>query len=322
VRVPELSVVTARPDVGVHARTPRVREGGFPERIAGAEVYPERVRRPELEDVIPLVVGSVVERSRRRRSGARPERGRLHADPAEVPARPEQERTVAAHRDPADADPVQVRSRHRGGNGLAQHHRAPASVGAVVPVAVVSTVEQQDLGGSEPEPCQSIEERLAQELGRASALAVKEDEKPLPVLLRHDEHLVQVAVDQPAVQREADEPCSAGRVVAGAVRAADRNRDEGGYGQRMSKAAEWLREERRKVLGDWVAFCLGCGAARRWFEEFEAELPAGCPQCGGEVLRRCRACGAPFSSIAVVDCEVCGEPVRPNELFGSKIRRG
>ena len=41
----------------------------------------------------------------------------------------------------------------------------------------------------------------------------------------------------------------------------------------VGKASDWLREERRKVLGDWVAFCLGCGAARRWFEQFEAELP-------------------------------------------------
>ena len=89
----------------------------------------------------------------------------------------------------------------------------------------------------------------------------------------------------------------------------------------MPKAADWLREERRKVLGDWVAFCLGCGAARRWFEEFEAEVPETCPQCGGEVLRRCQACGAAFSSLAVVDCEQCGAPVRPNQLFGSKIRR-
>ncbi len=28
----------------------------------------------------------------------------------------------------------------------------------------------------------------------------------------------------------------------------------------MGKASDWLREERRKVLGDWVAFCLQCGA--------------------------------------------------------------
>ena len=89
----------------------------------------------------------------------------------------------------------------------------------------------------------------------------------------------------------------------------------------MAKAADWLREERRKILGDWVAFCLGCGAARRWFEEFEADVPETCSQCGGELLRRCKGCGAPFSSIAVVDCEECGAPVRADELFGSKIRR-
>ncbi len=89
----------------------------------------------------------------------------------------------------------------------------------------------------------------------------------------------------------------------------------------MGKASDWLREERRKVLGDWVAFCATCGAAWRWFEEFEAAVPDTCPQCGGEVLRRCRSCGAPFSSLAVVDCEECGRAVRPNELFGAPIRR-
>jgi predicted amidophosphoribosyltransferase len=89
----------------------------------------------------------------------------------------------------------------------------------------------------------------------------------------------------------------------------------------MGKASDWLREERRKVLGDWVAFCLSCGAAQRWFEEFEAEMPDRCVQCGGELLRRCPSCEAPFSSIATVVCESCGKPVRENELFGSKIRR-
>ena len=42
----------------------------------------------------------------------------------------------------------------------------------------------------------------------------------------------------------------------------------------MGKASDWLREERRKTLGDWVSFCLACGHAQRYFEEFEAELPA------------------------------------------------
>ena len=47
----------------------------------------------------------------------------------------------------------------------------------------------------------------------------------------------------------------------------------------MGKAADWLREERRKTLGDWVAVCLNCGFAQRYFEEWEDELPAACPQC-------------------------------------------
>jgi hypothetical protein len=89
----------------------------------------------------------------------------------------------------------------------------------------------------------------------------------------------------------------------------------------MGKAADWLREERRKVLGDWVAFCLDCGAARRWFEQFEAEVPEHCAQCGGVMRRRCPACQTPISSTFAVDCEHCGEALRPAELFGSRIRR-
>jgi len=89
----------------------------------------------------------------------------------------------------------------------------------------------------------------------------------------------------------------------------------------VGKAADWLREERRKVLGDWVAVCLECGGARRWFERFEADVPKRCPECGGEVLRRCPSCDAPFSSVFAVDCETCGAALRPPELFGTSIRR-
>jgi predicted nucleic acid-binding Zn ribbon protein len=89
----------------------------------------------------------------------------------------------------------------------------------------------------------------------------------------------------------------------------------------VGKASDWLREERRKVLGDWVAVCLKCGAGRRWFEQFESEVPAECPECGGELLRRCKECGAAFSSIAAVDCESCGAALRPATLFGAPIRR-
>jgi predicted RNA-binding Zn-ribbon protein involved in translation (DUF1610 family) len=89
----------------------------------------------------------------------------------------------------------------------------------------------------------------------------------------------------------------------------------------MGRAADWLREERRNVLGHWAAVCLSCGAARRWFEEFESEVPDRCPECGGTMLRRCPACSAPFSSVFAVDCESCGGQLRPAELFGSPIRR-
>ncbi|HEX9350553.1 MAG TPA: hypothetical protein VF877_04710, partial [Gaiellaceae bacterium] len=88
----------------------------------------------------------------------------------------------------------------------------------------------------------------------------------------------------------------------------------------MGKASDWLREERRKVLGDWVAFCTRCGAAQRWFEEFEDAVARECPQCGGEMLRRCPSCDAAFSSVFAVTCESCGAQLRPNELFGGPIR--
>jgi predicted nucleic acid-binding Zn ribbon protein len=89
----------------------------------------------------------------------------------------------------------------------------------------------------------------------------------------------------------------------------------------MGKASDWLREERRKTLGDWVAFCLTCGFAQRYFEEWADELPAECPQCGGEMCAQCPACGARFSSVFAVDCESCGAALRPAEQLGVPIRR-
>jgi predicted nucleic acid-binding Zn ribbon protein len=89
----------------------------------------------------------------------------------------------------------------------------------------------------------------------------------------------------------------------------------------MGKASDWLREERRKTLGDWVAFCLACGFAQRYFEEWAEELPARCPDCGGEIRSRCPRCGARFSSAFAVHCEACGGPLRAAEAFGGQIRK-
>ena len=89
----------------------------------------------------------------------------------------------------------------------------------------------------------------------------------------------------------------------------------------MGKASDWLREERRKTLGDWAAFCLTCGFVQRYFDAFAGELPAACPQCSGELRSRCPACGARFSSAFAVECEVCGGELRSPELYGVRIRR-
>ena len=89
----------------------------------------------------------------------------------------------------------------------------------------------------------------------------------------------------------------------------------------MSRARNWLQEERRKTLGDWVSFCLRCGFVQRYFEGYVDELPAACPQCGGELRSQCPSCGARFASAFAVECEACGAELRPPEQFGVRIRR-
>ena len=83
----------------------------------------------------------------------------------------------------------------------------------------------------------------------------------------------------------------------------------------------WIQEERRKTLGDWVAFCLVCGHTQRYFLGHEGDLPAACPQCGGEFRSQCPSCGARFSSAFAVECEECGSELRPPEQFGVRIRK-
>jgi predicted nucleic acid-binding Zn ribbon protein len=83
----------------------------------------------------------------------------------------------------------------------------------------------------------------------------------------------------------------------------------------------WIQEERRKTLGDWVAFCLRCGHTLRFFLESEDAVPANCPQCGGELRHRCPSCGAPIASAFAVACEECDAPLRDPELFGTAIRK-
>jgi ribosomal protein S27E len=89
----------------------------------------------------------------------------------------------------------------------------------------------------------------------------------------------------------------------------------------MGKASDWLREERRRTLGDWVALCPACGHVQRYFAESEGELPAACPSCGGELRSRCPSCGARVASAFAVECEACGAGLRAAEAFGVRIRK-
>jgi DNA-directed RNA polymerase subunit RPC12/RpoP len=89
----------------------------------------------------------------------------------------------------------------------------------------------------------------------------------------------------------------------------------------MGRASDWLREERRKTLGDWVSICLSCGHAQRYFEENAPDLPASCPTCGGEMRSQCLECGARFSSVFTVECDECGSAVRAADAFGGPIRK-
>jgi hypothetical protein len=89
----------------------------------------------------------------------------------------------------------------------------------------------------------------------------------------------------------------------------------------VGKAADWLREERRKTLGDWAAFCLSCGHVQRYVEEREGHLPPACPHCGGELRARCPHCDARIAGAFDIECEECGGELRPPEQFATRIRR-
>jgi hypothetical protein len=90
------------------------------------------------------------------------------------------------------------------------------AVGAVVPVAVAAAVMQDNDRRLRPEVVKSVEELLREVRVRRAAPTVQEDEQRPPTSSpdRDDEHLVQIAVGEPARKREALEVCAASRPVA------------------------------------------------------------------------------------------------------------
>ncbi len=97
-----------------------------------------------------------------------------------------------------------------------------------------------------------------------------------------------------------------------------RRNDDALHGARAEAKRNWIQEERRRTLGDWVAFCPGCGHVARYFEEHEEERARRRARSARRPSSRAvPACDARLPSAFQVECEECGAELRPNELFGS-----
>jgi hypothetical protein len=98
---------------------------------------------------------------------------------------------------------------------FAPRARNSFAVGAVVPIAVVAVVRQEDDRRACPELVKRVEKWLREvRVGRAAA-AVQEDEQwpSASSTTRKDEHLAQIAVDEGAREREALDVRTASRPV-------------------------------------------------------------------------------------------------------------
>ena len=199
--------------------------GCFGERIVSADVDPDgyavdAARSCRAEDVVAREVLGVVERAGRRLAAAGPECRRVCTDRAEPPRPqpPDVERAEAAHRDAADRDAqgVGVCALQGRGDRLSRHRRSPRAVMPVAPVAVLAAV------GRAARPALASRVREAR---RRTAAAVRGGDEPRPckktrtaaAAVGHDEDLLEVAMDETAVEREARD----GRAARAAVAAHD-----------------------------------------------------------------------------------------------------
>ena len=109
-------------------------------------------------------VFGIVKRAGGRLGTAEPERSGMRADRTEtLGSEPRDvESPEAAHRDPADRNPalVGLRPRERCRDRFAKHGRPPLSIAAVVPVAVIAAVDEQDVRRPVAEIVERVEERL------------------------------------------------------------------------------------------------------------------------------------------------------------------
>ena len=232
---------------------------GSVERIVAADGDPDAraaegaaARARDAEHVVAREVGGVVERAGRRLATRAPQRRRLAADGAEPAgmADGKVQGAEASHRDAADRDSPRVGAEPSDPfrNCLFEDVPSPRPVGAVVEVAVVAAVHEDDVGRARAEVGERLVERIRQEPTRAAAPSVQEDEhRPVAAAsTRRDDDLAEPASEQPARQRVAGHARAArvGPEEAPLVieRAADEDGDEQRNENELSHAArEWAR---------------------------------------------------------------------------------
>jgi hypothetical protein len=109
-----------------------------------------------------------------------------------------------------------VRPREGGRDRFAERRGSPHPIASVVPVAVVAAVGEQHVRRAPAEIVESIEERLTEVGAGPGAAAVEEDEQLATTSAAggHDEYLVQVSMDEWAVDRKAHDGCATSARVA------------------------------------------------------------------------------------------------------------
>src|SRR5919109_858518 len=69
--------------------------------------------------------------------------------------------------------------------------------------------------------------------------------------------------------------------------------------------------DRSRELGDRCGFCVRCGWGRRYMAPAADVVPRVCPDCGGDVITACPACGEGIRSLMALTCTGCGAELRP-----------
>jgi hypothetical protein len=127
----------------------------------------------------------------------------------------EVEGAEASHRDPADRDAVGVGAEplDSGRDRLVQHVRTPLAIPAIVVVARVTSVHEQDIGRERSERTQRLLQIEGEQVGRARAASVQQH-KQRSMRAGPNRDLLEVSMEEAAVHGE---PLGAGLSPSGAT---------------------------------------------------------------------------------------------------------